>query len=1005
MKKPMANKPTIYSIAPGIPFLDSLAAGLLERHRSDEFALSDIQVFLPTRRACRALTESFLRQSDGKALLLPSLVPLGETDQPDEMLLAEDEPKAGISLKVPPAIPNIQRQFLLSSLIMEAERQRLGVLPSPANATRLASALTSLLDQVETEQLGFEGLVDLVETNYAAHWQVTLDFLLIVTEQWPNLLVDLGCEDPASRRNLLSAAQIKKWRTMPPTGPVYAAGSTGSIPATAAMLEAIANLPCGSVILPGYDPTLEDNGPVSLPSTHPQFGMVQLVRRMGLKGDDIEPWFGAINPVCSQDRVQLIHAAMAPHEEVTRNAEIDFAQALSKVRLMTCPTSQEEAGVIALALREALETPGRTAALVTPDRTLARRVTAELRRWDIEIDDSAGQPLSSTTVGTYLQLSAICFAEQIAPVPLLSLLKHPLAAGGMDTASFRARVRLLERLVLRGPRPGPGFEGLYALLQGLIDSNSRFVEEAAQLKSWMESLQSIAMALESLLISGTTVSLVGLIDAHVQFSEQLAASHGTPGPDRLWSGDDGEAAASFISELRQAAETFPDIAGYDYPALLEVLMASRIVRPRYGTHPRLHIWGLLEARLQRADLMCLGGLNETVWPSEPKADPWMSRPMREAFGLPPVERRIGLSAHDFVQAFCAEQVMGTRAERVEGTPTVPARWLLRLDNVLDGGGEAGRAVKAALAANGAALLGWQAALDTPEFIKPVKAPTPKPPGSARPRHLSVTQIETWMRDPYAVYARHILRLRPLDVIDADPGAAERGTMIHDALDHFVREYPDHMPPDVLRVLRDTGVTVFGKTLSLPGVWTFWWPRYERIIEWFSETETAYRQNIKKTHTEVPGALTIMSSQGQFTLVAKADRVDELQDGTISIIDYKTGQLPSGTDISLGFAPQLPLEAAIAQAGGFSGVAEAPVSRLEFWQLSGGEPPGERRPAGKEIQGLAEAALRGLTDLVTRFDDPETPYLSQPDPTHTPRWSDYTHLARVHEWSSIEGGSE
>ena len=1000
----MADKATVYSIAPGISFLDSLAAGLLEHHSSDEFGLSDIQVFLPTRRACRALTEAFLRQSDGRALLLPNLVPLGEAEQPDGVLLAEDEPTAGASLDIAPAIPDIQRQFLLSRLIMEAERHRLGEFPSPANATRLASALTSFIDQVETEQLGFGGLLDLVEANYAAHWQITLDFLLIVIEQWPNLLAALGCADPASRRNLLSASQIKRWGKTPPMGPVYAAGSTGSVPATAAMLEAIANLPRGAVILPGYDPTLWKNGSVSLPATHPQYGMVRLVDMMGLESGDIKPWFGAVTPVCGENRVRLIRAAMAPFETVTQNADIDFAQALSKVSFMTCPTSQEEAGVIALALREALETPDRTAALVTADRTLARRVAAELRRWDIEIDDSAGQPLSSTPVGTYLQLSAICFSEQLAPVQLLSLLKHPLAAGGMELESFRTRVRLLERLVLRGPRPGRGFDGLDTILCGLIDNDSRFAKEADQLKDWIGALQSMAMAFESLLVSDTTVSLVGLIDAHVQFAERLAAKHETSGPDRLWAGDDGEAAASFISELREAAETFPDIAGYDYPVLLEVLMASRIVRPRYGTHPRLHIWGLLEARLQRADLMCLGGLNETVWPSEPTPDPWMSRPMREDFGLPPIERRIGLSAHDFVQAFCAEQVMITRSERVEGTPTVPARWLLRLDNVLDGGGGVGHAAKIARA-DGGALLGWQAALDVPETIIPAEAPAPKPPLSARPRQLSVTQIETWMRDPYAVYARHILRLRPLDTIDAHPGAAERGTMIHDALDQFVCDHPDHMPPDVLRVMHDIGSTSFGDTLALPGVWAFWWPRYERIIEWFAETEIVYRQHIRKTHTEVIGALKIKSSQGNFTLIAKADRVDELRDGTISIIDYKTGRLPSSMDISLGFAPQLPLEAAIAQAGGFSGVAGAPVSLLEFWRLSGGQPAGERRAAGKEIEALAEAALRGLTDLVTRFDDPETPYLSQPDPSHTPSWSDYTHLARVLEWSSNEGGGE
>ena len=1004
MKTPMADNPTVYSIAPGIPFLDSLAAGLLDRHSDDAFTLSDVRVFLPTRRACRALIEAFLRQSDGKALLLPLLVPLGEAEQSDESLLTEDEPLSGPALEIPPVISDLQRQFALSRLILEAARQRLDDAPSPANAARLAAALITLLDQVETEQLSFNGLSELVDSDYAAHWQVTLDFLRIVTEQWPNVLAVLGCEDPAIRRNLLSAAQVNRWKDSPPTGPVYAAGSTGSIPATAAMLEMIARLPQGAIILPGFDPTLEDEVLGDLPATHPQYGMVRLIQRIGITSANVEPWFGSVPSRCSDDRVHLIRAATAPPDSVADTAEINFSKALEQVSFVTCPTSQEEAGVIALALRETLETPDRTAALITPDRTLARRVAAELRRWNIEIDDSAGQPLSSTPVGTYLQLSASCFADQLAPIELLSLLKHPLAAGGVEATTFRARVRLMERLVLRGPRPGPGFEGIETVLKGLSAIGSRYQDDARLLQGWNGGIQSKAATFEELMASGENVPLVELIDAHVQFAEALATTNDISGPDRLWAGDDGEAAASFIAELRDSVATFPAVPGYDYPALLDVLMSSRIVRPRFGTHPRLHIWGLLEARMQSADLICLGGLNETVWPSEPSADPWMSRLMRKAFGLPPAERRIGLSAHDFVQAFCAEQVMVTRAERVEGTPTVPARWLLRLDNVLEGGGDEGKAARDRATEN-ARWLTWQAALDVPEKVQPGEAPAPKPPISARPRQLSVTQVETWMRDPYAIYARHILRLRPLDVIDADPGAAERGTMIHDALDRFVQEHPEHMPPNTVQVLRETGITAFGDALALPGVWAFWWPRYERITEWFAQEEAKYRQDIRATHTEVDGQLKISSGDTEFTLIAKADRVDELHDGTISIIDYKTGGPPTVTDISLGFAPQLPLEAAIAQAGKFSGTSPASVSLLEFWRLSGGDPAGERKPAGKDIKALAEAALLGLTELVIRYDDPDTPYLSQPDPSHAPIWSDYTHLARVLEWSSIEGGGE
>ena len=1000
----MADKLTVYSIPPGVPFLDSLASGLLERHHGEQFGLSDIKVYLPTRRACRALTEAFLRQSDGKALLLPQLIPLGETEQSDEALTTEDEPNDVSTLEIAPAISDLQRQFALSRLISEAERQRLGEEPSPANAARLATALISLLDQVETEQLSFEGLSELVDEDFAAHWQITLEFLRIVTEQWPKVLAILGCEDPATRRNLLSAAQVEGWEKNPPSGQIYAAGSTGSIPATAALLTAIAALPTGAVILPGYDSTLHMDGPVDLPATHPQFGMDNLLRRMGLQNSDVQPWSSVIPAGCAEERVRLIRAATTPPDNAGQKIDLDFDKALINVNFVTCPTSQEEAGVIALAMRETLETPDRTAALVTPDRVLARRVAAELRRWDIEIDDSAGRPLSSTPVGTYLQLLAASFADQLSPVQLLAFLKHPLSSGGIETTVFRGRVRLLERLVLRGPRPGPGFDGLTSLLGNIAEGDSSTTEDARLLEDWISNIQVQASTFESLLSTDMKMPLAELVDAHIQLAEKIAATSDTSGPDRLWSGDNGEAAAKFISDLLESAATFPAITGTDYPALLDVLMSAQIVRPRFGTHPRLHIWGLLEARMQHADLICLGGLNESVWPREPAADPWMSRPMRESFGLPPAERRIGLSAHDFVQAFCAEKVLVTRAERVEGTPTVPARWLLRLDNVLEGGGEKGLRAREN-ATNRTDFLGWQAALDLPETVQPGEAPSPCPPVSARPRQLSVTQVETWMRDPYAIYARHILKLRPMEVIDADPGAAERGTMVHDALDRFVRENPDSLPDDVLRALRDTGIAAFGNALALPGVWAFWWPRYERIIEWFAKTESQYRQNVSKTHTEVAGKLLIKSGESDFTLIAKADRVDELMDGTISIIDYKTGTPPSGADISLGFAPQLPLEAAIAINGGFSSTPAAPVSLLEFWRLSGGEPAGERRPAGKDIEALAAASLKGLTDLVARYRDPETPYLSQPDPSYAPIWSDYTHLARVLEWSSIEGGSE
>jgi ATP-dependent helicase/nuclease subunit B len=423
-----------------------------------------------------------------------------------------------------------------------------------------------------------------------------------------------------------------------------------------------------------------------------------------------------------------------------------------------------------------------------------------------------------------------------------------------------------------------------------------------------------------------------------------------------------------------------------------------VVRPRFGHHPRLAIWGLLEARLQHADLVILGGLNEGVWPPQTESDPWLSRPMRRDFGLPPPERRIGVAAHDFAQALGAKEVVLTRAMRVEGAPTVPSRWLLRLDTVLRAAGLEGRL--------GVAVepLGWQARLDEAAEHIAVAPPEPRPPVAARPRKLSVTQVESWMRDPYAIYAGKILRLDALEPIDADPGAAERGNFIHAALDAFVRAFPDALPEDAERQLLTLGAEAFGAALDRPGVRAFWWPRFERIARWFLALERERRPSLGEIRSEIKGRLVLDGPAGPFELTAKADRLDRRRDGRLVLIDYKTGLVPSAKDVELGFSPQLSLEAAIAAGGGFAGVAAAPVAALEYWRLSGGEPAGEIVAPAKDeasLRALIAEAWQGLADLVASFDDAATPYRAVPRPEKAPRYSDYAHLARVKEWSVAE----
>ena len=996
---PGTGRPVVYSIDAGLSFVDTLARGLAARFGARPDDLSRVTVLLPTRRAVRALREAFLRISGGTPMLLPLMRPIGDVEE-EELAIETAAGIAGESsstLSILSAVPDLKRQLLLANLILTWGNERDEGPQDAAQAARLAAELARLLDQVQTERLSFDALVDLVPEDYARHWQLTLDFLRILSEHWPKILDERDAIDPAARRNQLLDALAERWRAAPPAHPVIAAGSTGSIPATADLLAVVARLPRGEVVLPGLDFRLDDAGWDALEPAHPQFGMKQLLAHLRTSREEVIAWPDDEAAVGDAVRGTLLSEVMRPAETSERWHEFAKTHAAegagepadevggiaAGITRLVCPGPREEAGAIALAMREVLETPARTAALVTPDRGLARRVAADLARWDIAVDDSAGTPLADTPPGVFLQLCADMLASGLTPVSILAALKHPLAAGGRASGAFRRLVRRLETRALRGPRPQPGF----VALRRAVGSKA----EQEDLRHWISGLESMARPFWAALRK-RRISLADILAAHVAFVEALAASNEATGAARLWAGEAGEGLALFVEELADASADLPPLAGASYPSLLESLMAVRVVRPRYGVHSRLFIWGPLEARLQRADLLILGGLNEGTWPRTAEVDPWLSRPMRERFGLPLPERRIGLSAHDFAQAAAAPEVVLTRSEKVEGAPTVPSRWLLRLEALIGKprGGEARRA---------ADLLHWQAALNEPASVTPVKPPSFAPPAKARPRRLSVSAVETLIRDPYAVFARYILGLRALDPMDAEPGPAERGGFIHQALDEFVSAFPKDLPDDAVDQLLAFGETAFSSTLDRPGVWAFWWPSFQQIAEWFVAFERERRVEAQVVSSEAGGEMRIDLPGGPFVLTARADRIDRLAGGGLAIIDYKTGRTPTAKDIELGFSPQLPLEAAMAEAGAFAGIAAARVEELAFWRLSGGADAGEELVLKRGAMGYAAEARAGLERLITSFDDPAHPYLSRPRPYALPRFSDYEHLARVKEWSS------
>lgn len=664
------KNPCIYNIPAGNSFADTLARGIIDMAGDDPLALAQYQILLPTRRGARALRDAFLKISNGKPLLLPRLHPIGDVDEDELSLLlagAEEE------LSLPPALSSIRRQFLLTRMIGARQDYSRGL----EQDMLLATALGKLMDEVYTEDLNLRDLPALVGEDFAAHWEVSTKFLSILSEVWPTILAAEGVIDAADRRNRLIKKLAQHWETNPPNHPVIAAGSTGSIPATLALLKSIAAMPKGCIVLPGLDQYMDEESWEAIDDTHPQGTLRYLLQQIGIERNNIELW-----PWVQHDVQQKMPALTA---EIMRPAETAAAwQKLKANPVVTtsdlnierydCANPQEEALVIALALREALESNPRieSAALVTPDRKLARRVAMACRRWGIEIDDSAGVPLSHAPIGIYLRVLLDAVIGNLRPISLLAFAKHTYCQP-KNIEDWRSKVRDLDRHTMRGNFTGKMIEGHLAKI-AQKDAKKGFIPSHA-----LETLEFMGERFAPLL---KLLEASNIQPMSVWLDAQLLTAENFSDPNLLWSGVAGEKAAVLFAELRENASVMPDMTLDQYASLVAQIMTTQAVRPAYGLHPRLLILGQLEARLGQADVMILSGLNEGTWPPAPGADPWMSRPMRRKFGLPSLEKTIGLSAHDFAQAFCAPKTILTRSVRVDGTPTVPARWLQRFDTVL-----------------------------------------------------------------------------------------------------------------------------------------------------------------------------------------------------------------------------------------------------------------------------------------------------------------------------------
>ena len=1033
----------VYNITADQDFISSLAEGILGEVGDDILSLSDYTIILPTRKNAQALREAFVELSKGTSAILPNIfTPRDFDDEVASLKIAQDPILSEALMDLPPAISPLQRKLLLAKEILSVP----GMASSPEKAIRLGEELGRFLDFTQKYGVELKNLESLAPEEFSEQWDKTRNFLKILTERWPEILAEHGMIDPQDHKNAVTGIQAAHWKHTPPEKPVVMAGFTHASLAELDLLSAVASLDRGSIVFPGVDRHLDDESWETMDEAHPQFGIKEILEYLPMNRDDIKEWEAepthsahtrsnnvkatvearhkllseTMRPSSTADKWLKLEQAPAPSKRkrktpVKKTAKkkddhlIDV-RALTGMDLATCSTPQQEASIIALKMRETLETEGRTAALVTPDRSLARRVAARLRHWGIEVQDSVDRSLADTKTGVWMRLTAAMAADELSPITLLSTLKHPYSTLGQERKDIERNVQQLEDYLLHGPRPEPGIDGLEKRLQQAFNPRAakadlkdrptsardeKRQEELEEIQNWLVKLKEMSHPFLDAMKSDEKVPFAELLDKHIEFAEAMANETEVQGTAKLWTGRAGKKSMHFFTELRKYADSMPPVNGEEYVGVVSTLMRSINIKPKPPSHSALQILSPKEARLCKADTMIVSGLNENVWPSAPPEINWLSRDMLKKLGLPSSDLHMGKAANDFIQLTSSTDVLLTRAERNGDVPSVSSPFLTRLRMVL------GKTDLTEHLESKSQLASINEALNKPSQIKPIAPPAPKPPKDARPKQLSATAIETLLRDPYSLYARHILKLNPRETLDSEPSARERGNFIHEILENFVLKYPDEMPKNAYDELIDMGKEVFNERLDNPTVRAFWWPRFEYVAQWFVNEENERRDFARTIGTEVPGRLDIETKNGKFTLTAIADRIDRLSDDKLSIIDYKTGTVPTKSAVTRGFSPQLTLEALIALAGGFKGIDASDVGSLEYWKLSGGQPAGKIMPINENINKLEQEALEGLTDLMETFLDEDTPFLPTPRPRLAPRFNNYAHLSRADEWKYEE----
>ena len=980
----------VYTIAAGADFLEILADAVLKRfpvHQPHQ-PLSDWTILLPTRRAARAFGEILQRQSGLKAMVMPRIKPIGDLDE--DRLLDEME-----AFDLPPAMSKAATFVILQDLVRSWASRHADIdfakdiLASPAQALNLAKSLNEFITTIETQECDIGKLEALYDFELAEHRGAIISLLQLATVTLREEQAARHTMGAAARRSAIIRMEAKRIAHSHHSGPIIAAGSTGTIPATRELLAAIAGHEEGAVILPGLDLEIDPLSWTVLKEEHPQFALQQLLVSLGVTPNQVELLGSHSTP-----RNFLISEMMRPSETAERWHEtlpvekVKLAKSLGGITEIAAPDRHVEARTIAVILRHALEEPTQTAILVTPNRDLAKRVISELARWNIAITDSAGLTLGQFKLAAAFDLLLQAVLDGFSPQTAFALLRHADVHENMSAKGLEK----FECAVLRGlTLSGSTYEGLAQQARALhaVDYHPHPIVKALTDEDW-QNIFTLGHRLDGLIKGFDAASATPLAE-HVKNFEAILRKLTSPD---AWSDAANNTFLNFLVQLTSETQLSNPLPMQDAALLLRELLRSTTVHPDLPSHPRLAILGTLEARLITANLMILGGLNEGAWPAQPDTGPWLNRNMRKELGMPQPERDIGMAAHDFEQGLAYPKVILTWSKRIDHAPASPSRWLLRLANVR---GAAGIEPNAKPGTDWIALA---ALLKTPNGAEPLSEPILKPafppPLASRPRRFSATEVEKLIRNPYAIYARKILALEPLAAFGFAPDASDRGTLFHQAL-HMWNKQIDRSEKALLAAGEEAFVALNFNAEAR----NFWWPHFRRVAVWLAERERDLEKDLSSIKTETTGRLEFKIDGDDYVLTARADRIDVMQNGAVRLIDYKTGGLPSVDQVQTGLSPQMTLESALLLQGAFAPLSPRSIAQAFYIQIGRSRSSMKLRPAagdkGLELDELAKQHLARFKTLLHIYRGEDVAYLPRAIPNKDDSEADFDHLSRYLEW--------